>query len=159
MRARCNGQMSLYVSRRDAGATCTTGACISKDYTTTAVVICQLVRRLKIRLSTTVTAYVCANVTASANYFGCSGTSTTTRHVTTSYLSGNVPCRVVGQMGFSVGSQTHVRLRHLTLSKVRFFRRNHITIVAVAGRVMTADNTARGSLRNLPPVPHRVRKI
>lgn len=150
--------MPLYVSRRVSGAKCTSVLYLGSD-TTTYRVICSMVGYLKMGPSTYATSYLCAKVSASANYFECSGMAPRARIGTTRLVSLKTQFSRVGQIVFRAGAEACLQLRRLILGSVRVCFNKGYTIVAVAGSVFGRDNSGRARYSNVTSLPHGVRNI
>lgn len=158
LRDDCTNGVSLYVSRRLAGARCT-GGLLLHSCPTTYRVVCVLVGRVNIGVSGGVTSYLCANVSASANYFECTSAATRSCHVTTRLVRRNTSGNGVGHTVFRAGAGACITLRGVTLGGVGVFYGSHITIVAIARSVCTGANSGRRRARTLTPLAERVRNI
>lgn len=156
---RCAHRISLYVSRRTNGDNCTRFALLSNDTTTTTRLLCRIVYTVRIRVAPRVTSYLCANLSASANYFGFSSAGTDARVATTGLVRTNTRIRRLGALLFSAGSQRQVRTRQVTHGRLRCRLSNHYTLVCLAQSRVRRDEMSPTSLRRLADLPVDVRNI
>ncbi len=159
LRRRFNSVVSLGVSRRVAGARCTGGLCLSTGTSTATRDVFRLLDLVHIGVGSVATHTVCTNVTASANYFGCSGIATGARVVTTVLCSCGVGATRVGHLVFSAGSGGLLSLRHHILRAVRCRFGSGYMVLDIAGRVRGTANYCNTRLRNVTLVSHDIRNV
>lgn len=155
----CVNGISLYVSRRNSGAFATGRGFISGCTTTGYRVLCGLFLEVRVGFAGSVTSYLCANVSASANYFECAGAATRAVHITTDLVSFNYGATCVGGTVFRAGSGGGVRLRETICRSVACYTSNEYTVVCAALSVLGGLGANSSRVRKLTSVPHRVRNI